>query len=78
MCRPPGATRASPACTGSPSAASFTESAERWSSRAANAAVNFSGMCWTMTMPGASAGIAVSTSSSAWVPPVEAPSAITL
>jgi len=36
-------------------------------------AVNFSGMCWTMAMPGTSAGRAVSTTSSACVPPVELP-----
>ena len=35
-------------------------------------------MCWTMTIPGAVAGIPVSTASMALVPPVEAPMAITL
>jgi hypothetical protein len=48
------------------------------SSRSANARVNNSGMCCTMTMPGQSGGMAVSTSRSASVPPVEAPMAITL
>jgi hypothetical protein len=36
-------------------------------------AVNFSGMCCTMAMPGASAGRLVSTNSNACVPPVELP-----
>ena len=36
-------------------------------------AVNFSGMCCVMAMPGASPGKLVSTSSNAWVPPVELP-----
>jgi hypothetical protein len=31
--------------------------------------VNFSGMCWVMAMPGASAGKLVSTNFSAYVPP---------
>ncbi len=39
-------------------------------------AVNFSGMCCTMTMPGLTRGKAVSTASSAWVPPVEVPMAM--
>jgi hypothetical protein len=36
-------------------------------------AVNFSGMCCTMAMPGLSAGSDSSTCSMAWVPPVELP-----
>lgn len=51
--------------------------AHRLSSRCANRAVNFSGMCWTTTMPGDMAGRWVSTASSAWVPPVEVPIATT-
>ncbi len=47
-------------------------------SRSANMAVNFSGMCWTMTMPVVTAGSLVSTASSACVPPVEVPMATTL
>ncbi len=43
--------------------------------RSANDAVNFSGMCCTITMPGHTLGSAVSTASSAWVPPVEVPMA---
>lgn len=39
-------------------------------------AVNFSGMCWTMTIPKQVAGNLVSTASSACVPPVEVPMAI--
>ena len=44
----------------------------------AKAAVNFSGMCWTMTMPGALAGSASSISRNASVPPVEAPTQTTI
>ena len=61
----------------SPSLASFTVIAHSESSRAANAAVNFSGMCWTMTMPGASAAARASNARSASVPPVDAPIATT-
>jgi hypothetical protein len=44
----------------------------------ANEAVNFSGMCWTMTMPGESCGRASSNTRKASVPPVEAPTQTTL
>ena len=40
-------------------------------------AVNFSGMCCTITMPLPTLGSRVSTASSAWVPPVEVPIATT-
>jgi hypothetical protein len=43
--------------------------------RSAKAAVNFSGMCCTMTMPGQTRGKRVNTASSACVPPVEVPMA---
>ena len=77
MCRPPGATSASPARTRSRWRASRTSIWHRLFRRWAKAAVNFSGMCWTMTMPGLSAGNWRSTSSSACVPPVDVPSAMT-
>jgi hypothetical protein len=47
-------------------------------SRSANIAVNCSGMCWTTTMPAIVTGRRVNTSSSACVPPVDVPMAITL
>jgi hypothetical protein len=47
--------------------------AHRPSSRCAYIAVNFSGMCCTMAMPGLSAGSASRTCSMACVPPVELP-----
>ena len=68
-----GAISTRPRSTVSPSAASFTSMAQRPSSRRAKASVNFSGMCWTMTMPGQSAGSASSTTRNDSVPPVEAP-----
>ncbi len=77
MCLPPGATSASPERTRSRWRASRTSIWQRLSSRWAKAAVNFSGMCWTMTMPGESTRSCLSTSSSAWVPPVDVPSATT-
>src|SRR5471032_851808 len=77
MCLPPGAIKARPCTTRSPLAASLTRTWHTLSSRAAKAAVNFSGMCWTMTMPGQTRGSDVSTSSSAWVPPVDVPMATT-
>jgi hypothetical protein len=46
--------------------------------RSANIAVNCSGMCWTTTIPATVTGRRVSTASSACVPPVEVPMAITL
>ena len=67
-----------PSTTGSPSAASFTRTAHVRSSRSAKARVNRSGMCWTMTIGGASAGMAPRNSRMASVPPVEAPTAISL
>ena len=48
------------------------------SSLSAKAFVNFSGMCCTITIPGASAGSGANISRSASVPPVEAPIASTL
>ena len=53
--------------------ASLTVMLHRPSSRLAKARVNSSGMCCTITMPGASAGSASSSVFSASVPPVEAP-----
>src|SRR3569623_2545348 len=52
MCLPPGAISARPGMTRSLWRASRTVISLRTSSRSANEAVNFSGMCWTMTMPG--------------------------
>ncbi len=75
MCLPPGAISARPGITRSLFCASLTSIWHRPLSRSANAAVNFSGMCWTITMPGQTRGKAVSTTSSAWVPPVEVPMA---
>ncbi len=72
------AMRTWPGSTRSPSLASLTRTWHSVSSRSAKARVKCSGMCCTTTMPGASAGRAVSTSRSASVPPVEAPRAITL
>ena len=51
-----GRDQRAPGRTRSPSSASFTSIAQSWSRRSANAAVKPSGMCWTMTMPGASSG----------------------
>ena len=59
--------------TESPSSASFTVIAQIESSRSANAFVKTFGMCCTMRIPGASAGILVNTVCIACVPPVEAP-----
>lgn len=73
ICCPPGAIKTRPGSTRSPSDASTTSTSHRPSSRAANAAVNFSGMCCTTTIPGDTRGSEVSTTSSAWVPPVEVP-----
>ena len=42
-----------------------------------DAVVNLAGMCCTTTMAGDARGSAESTSSSAWVPPVEVPMATT-
>jgi len=56
--------------------ASQTFIAELRSMRAANGPENSAGMCWVMTMAGASAGIRSSTSLIASVPPVDAPMAI--
>ncbi|EXI72864.1 MAG: hypothetical protein AW07_03000 [Candidatus Accumulibacter sp. SK-11] len=78
MCLPPGAISASPGSTRSlfrPSRTSIVHSELR---RSANIAVNCSGMCWTMTIPAIVSGRRVSTASSACVPPVEVPMAITL
>ena len=66
---------ARPGRTRSPSAASFTSMRQRPFRRVAKAAVNPSGMCWTTTIPGPSAGIFWSSSVSASVPPVDAPTA---
>ncbi len=74
-CRLPGAMSARPGRTRSPSAASFTSMRQRPFRRVAKAAVNPSGMCWTTTIPGPSAGIFWSSSVSASVPPVDAPTA---
>jgi hypothetical protein len=71
--RPPGAISATPRSSRSPSRASRTFIAHRPSSRCAYMAVNFSGMCCTMAMPGLSAGSDSSTCSMACVPPVELP-----
>ena len=64
--------------TRSPSLASITSRSYWLSSRAASEAVNFSGMCWTMTMP----GVVVrprprSTTSIDCTPPVDRPIATT-
>ena len=45
--------------------------------RAAKLLVKPGGMCWVMTMAGASAGMGTSTSRMASVPPVEAPMQMT-
>ncbi len=57
ICIPPGANNARPGNTRSPSLASRTYTALLSSRRCANAVVNPAGMCCTMTMPGALAGI---------------------
>ena len=75
MWRPPGAIRAWPGSTRSPFWASCTVMSHSWFRRWAKAAVNCSGMCCTMTRPGDSRGRAVRMRSSAWVPPVEVPTA---
>ncbi len=62
----------------SPSSASLTRTWQSVSSRCANERVKVSGMCCTMTMPGVSAGSGTRNSRSASVPPVEAPTAMTL
>src|SRR3989304_2333250 len=77
MCLLPGAIRALPLITVSLSSASLTDMAHMESSLLAKAAVNRSGICWTMTMPGASIGMAVRNSAMASVPPVDAPTTIT-
>src|SRR5258706_7001319 len=77
MCLPPGAISARPASTRSPSSASRTSIWHTLSRRAAKAVVNFSGMCCTTTMPGETRGRAESTTSRAWVPPVDVPIATT-
>ena len=57
-------------------AASLTSSWERLLSRSAKEAVKRAGMCCTMASPGQLAGRRESRYSSAWVPPVEVPSAM--
>jgi hypothetical protein len=63
MCLPPGAISTRPLMTRSPSRASMTSSSQRLFSRAAKEAVNFSGMCCTITMPGSVRGMPLSTTS---------------
>ena len=60
-----------------PSCARCTRGAIAASRRAAKLARKLSGMCWTMTVGGQSAGKSRSTRSSASTPPVEAPSSRT-
>ncbi len=69
--------RAWPRSTVSLSAASLTVMSHSVFRRWAKAAVNFSGMCCTMTMPGQSTGMACSRVSRASVPPVDAPTTMT-
>ena len=75
MCLPPGAIRARPGITRSLFFASLTSIWHRPLRREANKAVNFSGICCTITMPGQTRGKAVRTISRACVPPVEVPMA---
>src|SRR5205809_1013089 len=77
MWRLPGAMRAWPGLTRSPSFASRTRTGQSPLQRSAKACVNRSGMCWTMTSPGASGRIAMRNCWIASVPPVDAPTAIT-
>src|SRR5437899_1030572 len=77
MWRLPGAMRACPGRTRSPSVASRTRTGQSPLQRSAKACVNRSGMCWTMTSPGASGRIAMRNCWIASVPPVDAPTAIT-
>src|SRR3989441_392643 len=77
MWRLPGAMRACPGRTRSPSVASRTRTGQSPLQRSAKACVNRSGMCWTMTSPGASGRIAMRNRWIASVPPVDAPTAIT-
>ena len=72
-CECPGARYAVPGWTFSPCSASLTRNWHRPSRRLANEAVNISGMCCTIRMPGILAGKEHSTSLMASVPPVEAP-----
>src|SRR5664279_6642927 len=73
MCRLPGAISACPGSTESLCSASLTEIWHNASRRRAKVAVNPSGMCWTITIPGQSRGSVSSTTRSDSVPPVEAP-----
>ena len=73
-CRSAGATSARPRWISSPFLASRTSMAQILFSRWAYIPVNPGGICWTITMPGMSAGSRLSTSRVASVPPVEAPS----
>jgi hypothetical protein len=56
VCRFPGPINARPASTRSPSAASLTSTRQIESNRRAKALVKPSGMCWTITTPGAEGG----------------------
>ena len=69
----PGAMSTRPGSTASPASASFTSTAQVPFRRRAKASVNFSGMCCTITIPGAVAGSASRITRSVSVPPVEAP-----
>ena len=78
MCLFPGAKSARPGRTESPSFASRTSISQSSFNLFANEAVNPSGMCWVMMIPGTCLGRAVSTFLSASVPPVELPIAMIL
>ena len=78
MCRPPGATSTTPCCSASPSCASRTGSALRWSRRSASERVNPAGMCCTTRIVLASArGRRGMMACSADGPPVDVPITIT-
>ena len=75
--RLPGAIRAWPEITESLFSASLTVTRHVLLRRFAKALVKCSGMCWTITTPGASYGRASRKTFKASVPPVEAPTTIT-
>ncbi len=74
--RPAGAIRIRLRSSRSPSVASRTRTPQIRCTDCANSAVKPSGMCWTMTTGGQRSPSAGSTCCSAWVPPAEAPMAI--
>ena len=78
MCFPPGEINTWPLKTLSPFSASLTVTLQFSFKRWANCFVNISGICCTITIPGQSEGNPSKKTLKASVPPVDAPTAITV